>query len=1043
MKTKLLAILALTALSTLNSQLSASPLGTAFNYQGRLADGTNPAQGIYDFRFAIYDSDSGGSAVAGPLTNAAVAVSNGLFTVMLDFGNAFDGNARWLELGVRSNGSPADFTLLAPRQPVNPTPYARYASKAGEAAMATDVPNGSITAVKIAAEAVKSTHLAPGAVTSAGIADGTITDVDISSSGISGNKIVGGDLQALRLKVGSSQTLLGDWSTIAGGQINVVEAGATSSAIGGGMGNAILTNASYSAIGGGQWNVIWTNSVGSAIAGGLNNSVAVNASLSAIGGGQWNKVQSTQSAIGGGGGNVIYGGGGFNTIAGGTANTISNGNWSTTIAGGQNNTAQPGANYSTIAGGIYNEVGGWHSFAAGYRAKALHNGSFVWGDSTEADVASTANNQFMVRATGGVRFDTGGSGVTLDEGAIELGNSLLTNTMPHIDFHYGVGTNQDYNVRLLNYADGQLWCVGQFGVVGADLITSKDSDEGGSLVLHNLRKTGAPQAGAWKLFNMTGIYGDGLALYTFHGSGSVARRLFIGDDGTTVLAPSGGNVGIGTASPENPLEVNGSIKTSGGPGNAFYKLPADSGHEWWNGAFTDLTSWQIVHRRIADASWTAPLTILTNGNVGIGTASPTATLEVAGTVKATGFTGDGAALTGISGAALANGSVAGSKLAPGDVGLTSLNTASVDTRYVKKAGDTMTGTLAIPANGLQAGGSQLVLASGNVGIGEASPVEKLVVGQGGNILLKASGDDAGDIIFQTSTGTQKGRVYTAPAAGQNKLHLTSGDNIPDITIGTNGYVGIATENPQSALHVNGSLQLDKTGPELGRLILNTVSRNDPGRYGILFSNNLLAPFLGDDTQPITFSFRSGWSIYRTNDATLSVHGKASGTWGNYLSLTHNGTNGLIKTDVGDLLLAPAGGNVQVQTLTITSDRGAKRDFAPVDAKEILQRVASVPIQTWAFKNQPGTRHIGPVAQDFYAAFSVGADDKHIATVDADGAALAAIQGLYQIVKEKDTEIGELKRRLAAVESALAPEQRALLPASSGGLPETVERQSHN
>ena len=127
-------------LSTLNPQPSSSPspLGTAFNYQGRLADGGNPANGSYDLKFTLYDADTGPGMVAGPLTNAAVAVSNGLFTVMLDFGNAFDGNARWLELGVRTNGSPSDFTLLAPRQEVNPTPYARYAPKAGEAALATD-----------------------------------------------------------------------------------------------------------------------------------------------------------------------------------------------------------------------------------------------------------------------------------------------------------------------------------------------------------------------------------------------------------------------------------------------------------------------------------------------------------------------------------------------------------------------------------------------------------------------------------------------------------------------------------------------------------------------------------------------------------------------------------------------------------------------------------------------------------------------------------------------------------------------------------------
>jgi len=96
-----------------------------FNYQGQLSDDGVPAGGIYDLRFAIYDSLNGGSPVAGPLTNSAVGVTNGLFTVELDFGSAvFDGSARWLEIGVRPSGSPNDYSPLSPRQPITSVPYA-------------------------------------------------------------------------------------------------------------------------------------------------------------------------------------------------------------------------------------------------------------------------------------------------------------------------------------------------------------------------------------------------------------------------------------------------------------------------------------------------------------------------------------------------------------------------------------------------------------------------------------------------------------------------------------------------------------------------------------------------------------------------------------------------------------------------------------------------------------------------------------------------------------------------------------------------------
>jgi len=138
MKTKLhhlLLTVALLALATLDSQLStAFAQGTAFTYQGRLNAGGNPATGIYDLRFAIYDAGVNGNPVGAPVTNSATGVTNGLFCVTLNFGNGvFDGNARWLEIAARTNGA-TSFTTLAPRQALTPAPYALYAPNAGSAA---------------------------------------------------------------------------------------------------------------------------------------------------------------------------------------------------------------------------------------------------------------------------------------------------------------------------------------------------------------------------------------------------------------------------------------------------------------------------------------------------------------------------------------------------------------------------------------------------------------------------------------------------------------------------------------------------------------------------------------------------------------------------------------------------------------------------------------------------------------------------------------------------------------------------------------------
>jgi hypothetical protein len=105
------------------------------------------------------------------------------------------------------------------------------------------------------------------------------------------------------------------------------------------------------------------------------------------------------------------------------------------------------------------------------------------------------------------------------------------------------------------------------------------------------------------------------------------------------------------------------------------------------------------------------------------------------------------------------------------------------------------------------------------------------------------------------------------------------------------------------------------------------------------------------------------------------------------------------------------------------DRNAKENLAAINPREVLDKVSRLSIATWNYKSQDAAiRHIGPMAQDFAAAFQVGENERRITTVDADGVALAAIQGLNQkleaTVKEKDAKIQALESRLAKVEQFL-------------------------
>ena len=117
-------------------------LGTAFTYQGQLKEDGSPVNGTCDFQFKLYDAQSDGTQVGSTQTKTNVNVSNGLFTVQLDFGSdVFTGDARWLEVAVRCPAGSGSYTTLTPRQALTAAPYALYAKSAPWGGL-TDVPAG-------------------------------------------------------------------------------------------------------------------------------------------------------------------------------------------------------------------------------------------------------------------------------------------------------------------------------------------------------------------------------------------------------------------------------------------------------------------------------------------------------------------------------------------------------------------------------------------------------------------------------------------------------------------------------------------------------------------------------------------------------------------------------------------------------------------------------------------------------------------------------------------------------------------------------------
>jgi hypothetical protein len=291
----------------------------------------------------------------------------------------------------------------------------------------------------------------------------------------------------------------------------------------------------------------------------------------------------------------------------------------------------------------------------------------------------------------------------------------------------------------------------------------------------------------------------------------------------------------------------------------------------------------------------------------------------------------------------------------------------------------------------------LIRAGGGVGIGTATPGAQLDVAGPSGTAIRVTGSAGGGstvaydlTTYNPGTNAPGARIlatddgaYSASLdlmtkvpgaitdALQSRLHITS-----------SGSVGIGTNSPVGSLEVASAtglpqIQVDQLNPDYARVRLNALTN-------------------------------SFWDIAAQSELNFFVAG-----YGNVMTLEKNGRVG-IGNGAPSTYLQVVNATCNGSSWVNASDRNLKQNFAPVDAAAVLAKVVALPVQSWDYKAQPDEKHIGPVAQDFHAAFGLnGVDDKHIATVDEGGVALAAIQGLNE---KLETENAELKQRLAKLES---------------------------
>jgi hypothetical protein len=249
---------------------------------------------------------------------------------------------------------------------------------------------------------------------------------------------------------------------------------------------------------------------------------------------------------------------------------------------------------------------------------------------------------------------------------------------------------------------------------------------------------------------------------------------------------------------------------------------------------------------------------------------------------------------------------------------------------------------------------------------------------------------AGNVANGTASfaaGQQAHALYPGDfvwADSQNAVFASSADD--QFLIRAQGGVGINTTTPNGALSVNG-----------GPLRLN--------------DNHIF--FRGGTDQFHGLGWYSSGSFAGANPDGPVLFGCGGGALG-----TGCGSQAIA------LLWTTTGVTVN-GTFNNNSDRNAKEHFAAISSIGILDKVAQLPVTEWNYKSDAATRHIGPMAQDFYSVFNIGTDDKHIAPIDEGGVALAAIQGLNEKVEalkselnRRNAENAELRQRLEKLEQLM-------------------------
>jgi hypothetical protein len=292
---------------------------------------------------------------------------------------------------------------------------------------------------------------------------------------------------------------------------------------------------------------------------------------------------------------------------------------------------------------------------------------------------------------------------------------------------------------------------------------------------------------------------------------------------------------------------------------------------------------------------------------------------------------------------------------------------------------------------------------GRVGFGTANPVVELHVVDGDTPTLRLDQDGSSGFAPQKwDVAGNETSFFVRDATNGSTLPFRIRPGAPSsaIDIAASGNVGIGTGSPSASLHIK---RTDGTA----MLKVEEGSTTESARELAQFSNNGTVTYRFTDTQG-------------TSGTTDDFNWIAGLKTNNQFIITLVGTIG------APLWRMDSSGNVTATSFNPTSSRALKEGFTAIDPKQVLDQVVAMPISEWKYKKDvTASRHLGPVAEDFRAAFGLGADGQHISVTDLGGVSLAAIQGLDQVVQEKDRQIQDLKAQNADLSQRLEKLEQAV------------------